>query len=221
MRGVQPVSEGARMLGMMLQNGTAELSTLQNAARDGNMTDARFEAALEKAYVSWNLASQKFYRQSKNTLDVLSTALDKNDGLMSGMIDIITPISNISGTKARQALKSGNKSEVITYFPPNISDQDIEKIIDIARTSLIKENIQKTGYRAGEFNPDYPAETLKDKGIGLTSSKVGLLGTGHYFFGSKKKAEKTIQVRERLEDFLQMCSDLDMNVKAYYDSHFV
>jgi hypothetical protein len=38
---------------------------------------------------------------------------------------------------------------------------------------------------------------------------------------SKKKAEKTIKVRERIEDFLQMCSDLDMNVKAYYDSHFV
>jgi hypothetical protein len=53
--------------------------------------------------------------------------------------NIITPISNISGTKARQALKSGDKSEIITYFPSDISDQDIEKIIDITSSSLIKE----------------------------------------------------------------------------------
>jgi PAS domain-containing protein len=44
---------------------------------------------------------------------------------------VITPLSNISGTKARQALKTGNKSEVISYLPPNISDEDIEQIIDI------------------------------------------------------------------------------------------
>jgi hypothetical protein len=44
---------------------------------------------------------------------------------------VITPLFNISGTKARQALKTGNKSEVISYLPPNISDEDIEQIIDI------------------------------------------------------------------------------------------
>ena len=44
---------------------------------------------------------------------------------------VITPLSNISGTKARQALKTGDKSEVISYLPPNISDEDIEQIIDI------------------------------------------------------------------------------------------
>ena len=53
--------------------------------------------------------------------------------------NIITPISNISGTKARQALKSGDKPEIITYFPSDISDQDIEKIIDITSSSLINE----------------------------------------------------------------------------------
>ena len=169
-------------------------------------------------------------------------------------VNIITPISNISGTKARQALKSGDKSEIITYFPSDISNQDIEQIIDITTPDLINEdegfdrvdyytsfitnvvpsnfnvfreenkiivdnilnntqenvapnhkgksspygsgykklneNTQKIGYRAGEFNPDYPAETLKDKGIGLTFSKIGLLGTGHYFLGSKQKAKE-------------------------------
>lgn len=44
---------------------------------------------------------------------------------------VITPLSNISGTKARQTLKTGNKSEVISYLPPNILDEDIEQIIDI------------------------------------------------------------------------------------------
>jgi hypothetical protein len=44
---------------------------------------------------------------------------------------VITPLFNISGTKARQALKTGDKSEVISYLPPNISDEDIEQIIDI------------------------------------------------------------------------------------------
>jgi len=44
---------------------------------------------------------------------------------------VITPLSNISGTKARQALKTGNKSEIISYLPSNISDEDIEQIMDI------------------------------------------------------------------------------------------
>ncbi len=44
---------------------------------------------------------------------------------------VITPLSNISGTKARQVLKTGDKSEVISYLPSNISDEDIEQIIDI------------------------------------------------------------------------------------------
>jgi hypothetical protein len=138
--------------------------------------------------IVWIIGGRQGDKEDESEFIRRSKTIDKYPNITAS--NIITPIFNISGTKARQALKSGNKSEVITYFPPNISDQDIEKIIDIARTNLIKENIQKTGYRAGEFNPDYPAETLKDKGIGLTSSKVGLLGTGHYFFGSKKKAEK-------------------------------
>jgi len=44
---------------------------------------------------------------------------------------VITPLSNISGTKARQVLKTGDKSEVISYLPSNISDEDIEQIMDI------------------------------------------------------------------------------------------
>jgi len=126
MRGVQPASEGARILGMMLQNGATELSILQNAARDGNMTDARYEEALEKAYVSWNQGSQRFYRANKNTLDVMSTALDKNDGVMSGMIDIITPISRVGDSAAitgdffskkfKEALKEAKEREGITKF---------------------------------------------------------------------------------------------------------
>jgi hypothetical protein len=44
------------------------------------------------------------------------------------------------------------------------------------------------GYRAGMFNPSEPADTLKDKGIGLVSSKIGLLGTGYYFMGNKEDA---------------------------------
>jgi len=40
------------------------------------------------------------------------------------------------------------------------------------------------GYRAGAFSPDSPSERLKDKGIGIVNSKIGLLGTGYYFVGN-------------------------------------
>jgi hypothetical protein len=42
----------------------------------------------------------------------------------------------------------------------------------------------KKGYRAGAFNPDSPSERLKDKGVGIVNSKIGLLGTGYYFVGN-------------------------------------
>lgn len=45
------------------------------------------------------------------------------------------------------------------------------------------------GYRSGEFDPTKPAETLASKGIGLVSSRVGLLGTGYYFVGTPEEAQ--------------------------------
>jgi hypothetical protein len=63
--------------------------------------------------------------------------------------------------------------------------------INILNVSISESKIApKYGYRAGMFDPDSPAEMLKDKGIGLVTSKVGLLGTGYYFFGSISQAEE-------------------------------
>lgn len=44
------------------------------------------------------------------------------------------------------------------------------------------------GFRSGEFKPDEPAETLSSKGIGLVTSRVGLLGTGYYFVSTPEEA---------------------------------
>lgn len=48
----------------------------------------------------------------------------------------------------------------------------------------------RLGYRSGSFDPDQPAELLSSKGLGIVSSKVGLLGSGYYFVGDKETAEK-------------------------------
>lgn len=59
----------------------------------------------------------------------------------------------------------------------------------------ILEEKQNLGYRAGEFNPSQPAETLQDRGIGIggEKAKVGLLGTGYYFFGDPESAIQHIK----------------------------
>lgn len=61
---------------------------------------------------------------------------------------------------------------------------------ELIRPFLEEETKPNIGYRAGRFNPNSPAERLKDKGIGIVNSKVGLLGTGHYFMGSLEDAQK-------------------------------
>jgi len=52
-------------------------------------------------------------------------------------------------------------------------------------TKYLKEN---KGYRAGTIRPEKPAETLKDRGIGIVNSTIGLLGSGYYFLGTKEDA---------------------------------
>ncbi len=37
---------------------------------------------------------------------------------------------------------------------------------------------------------------------------------------SLEKEKKEIEIRTRIEDFMQMCPDLDMPIKDYYNSHF-
>ena len=68
-------------------------------------------------------------------------------------------------------------------MPPN-SGEEIWNILTRALIPEIQEAKSKMGYRAGAFNPSQPAERLKDKGIGIVKSKMGLLGTGHYFMGN-------------------------------------
>lgn len=96
--------------------------------------------------------------------------------------------SSISGTKARKA--RSNRDEFFKYLPKELSDEEKEEVFNIV--SILKENqsIPNLGYRAGKFNPSSPAERLKDRGIGLVNSKVGLLGTGYYFMGNLENAKE-------------------------------
>jgi murein DD-endopeptidase MepM/ murein hydrolase activator NlpD len=124
--GVQPASEGARILGMMLQSGTTEVRKLQSAAVRAGMTETEYEQMLEDANVAWNMGSKEFYKANKNTLGVLSTAMDKNDALVSGMTDIITPVSRVGvgaditegffRKRFRDAIKEAKEREAITAF---------------------------------------------------------------------------------------------------------
>jgi hypothetical protein len=63
-------------------------------------------------------------------------------------------------------------------------------VIEIRKGAQLTESAgAKIGYRAGEFNPNQPAEMLSSKGIGLVKSRVGLLGSGYYFVGDKAVAD--------------------------------
>ena len=102
---------------------------------------------------------------------------------------ITDPDSVVSGTKVRRAFLSKDKNTFLELMPPNSG----EEIWDILTRSLIpeiQEAKSKIGYRAGAFNPSQPAERLKDKGIGIVKSKVGLLGTGHYFMSDLEDVKR-------------------------------
>ena len=97
--------------------------------------------------------------------------------------------SVVSGTKVRRAFLSKDKNTFLELMPSNSG----EEIWDILTRSLIpeiQEAKSKIGYRAGAFNPSQPAERLKDKGIGIVKSKVGLLGTGHYFMSDLEDVKR-------------------------------
>jgi hypothetical protein len=73
---------------------------------------------------------------------------------------------------------------------------------------MISENF---GYRAGKFDKNSPAERLKDRGIGMLNSKVGLLGTGYYFVGDKKDA---IKLQKSVE--YESISEIDLSKYNLY-----
>ena len=74
----------------------------------------------------------------------------------------------------------------------------MDKLIQELIKPFLEEN-QGFGYRAGRFNPTRPAETLRDRGIGIggEKAKIGLLGTGHYFFGSIEDASSHTQTSKQ------------------------
>lgn len=117
--------------------------------------------------------------------DLVSAEKLKSTFAKAGVeVEIISdPSSLVSGTKVRGAFLSKDKDTFLKLMPPN-SGEEIWNILTRALIPEIQEAKSKMGYRAGAFNPSQPAERLKDKGIGIVKSKVGLLGTGHYFMGN-------------------------------------
>ena len=58
---------------------------------------------------------------------------------------IITPNNEMSGTSARNALKSGNKAEFFTFLPDKVPATEKENIWDLLNGALVKENDPKVG----------------------------------------------------------------------------
>ena len=71
-----------------------------------------------------------------------------------------------------------------------IKGTDELKVSIRAGKKLFESQGASLGYRSGAFNPSEPAELLSSKGIGIVSSRVGLLGSGYYFVGSPQTAEE-------------------------------
>jgi nicotinic acid mononucleotide adenylyltransferase len=99
-----------------------------------------------------------------------------------------TSDDSISGTKAREALEK-SAEEFFKFLPQQLSLEKKQKIYNMLKPSKLNESNSQFGYRAERSGPQTPSERLKDKGIGLTNSKVGLLGSGYYFFGSLDKTQ--------------------------------
>jgi len=96
-------------------------------------------------------------------------------------------VADLSATDLRTALLNGG--DITPFLPKGVTPEEYKKALNIE--SLTENSTtDNIGYRAGRFNPNSPAERLKDKGIGIVNSKVGLLGTGHYFMGSLEDAQK-------------------------------
>ena len=74
----------------------------------------------------------------------------------------------------------------------NLEDEEI--IYKLKENTPLNEAV---GYRAGRINPDTPQERLKDRAFHLVRSKVGVLGTGHYFYGDEDQAKKSVKADNR------------------------
>jgi phosphopantetheine adenylyltransferase len=116
--------------------------------------------------------------------------LKKSFAPLGIQVEIIQDNSaEVSGTKVRRAFLNKNKDTFLSLMPKN-SGEEIWNILTRFLIPEIQEVQSKMGYRAGLFNPSQPAERLKDKGIGIVKSKVGLLGTGYYFMGSLEDVKR-------------------------------
>ena len=114
----------------------------------------------------------------------LSKSLNRH-GIAIEIIQSSNP--DISGTKARRALQTKDKETFTQLFPKNFR----EEIWNIVTKSLIPEVQEEKdiAYKAGRFIPNSPSERLKDRGIGLITSKTGLLGTGYFFVKDLENAK--------------------------------
>jgi len=116
--------------------------------------------------------------------------LKKSFAPLGIQVEIIQDDSaEVSGTKVRRAFLSKDKDTFLSLMPKN-SGEEVWNILTRSLIPEIQEAQSKMGYRAGLFNPSQPAERLKDKGIGIVKSKVGLLGTGYYFMGSLEDVKR-------------------------------
>lgn len=123
-------------------------------------------------------------------------------------IFIPTQAGGVSGTQMREYIANNDKKNFQKYLPSHLNTEQK----DLAWNLVTKEesgevqnvlegfelyeipnnqplNIEAKGYRAGVFNPDQPAETIKDRLSPIAKSKVGLLGTGYYYFGNIEDAK--------------------------------
>jgi len=89
---------------------------------------------------------------------------------------IVTPDSEMSGTNARKALKSGNKAEFFTYLPDKVPAAEKEDIWDLLNDALVKETEGKaapygSGYKKVDENT-IPSIDITQKCAELTQHMI-------------------------------------------------
>ena len=112
-----------------------------------------------------------------------------------------TPHSTREKNPTQKSINSGRhrlyKAFIQKAFPnakPLDNSYDDEIIWFLDPNPTLNEAV---GYRAGRINPNTPQERLKDRAFHLVRSKVGVLGTGHYFYGDEGQAKKSVKADNR------------------------
>lgn len=158
----------------------------------------RYYKGLEQGLEKMGGPSNQQLSEDPEWLKEYNEWLEENRALLEEKIDLLPE------SKASDFLNEKEKEYLIgrDWFKDNLTIR--ECLRDSRKRTDLEREIVKTSNEL----------------IELTKNNERHKKTYENALDSKRKAEGSVKVRERIEDFLQVCPDLDMRVQNYYESQF-